>query len=61
LGDRVLVLSTQPAKLIDDFAIEAPQPRAPGWVLRAEVRAWHDRVVEHLRAAGAKGQVRVSL
>ena len=61
LGDRVIVLSTQPAKVIDDFLIEVRQPRSAQWLDGVEVRAMHERVVGHLRAAGAHGNVRVSV
>ena len=61
LGDRVIVLSTQPAKVIDDFRIAARQPRSVEWLNGVEVREMHERVVGHLRAAGAHGNVRVSL
>ena len=61
LGDRVIVLSTQPAKIIDDFRIEARQPRSPDWLNGVEVREMHERVVGHLRAAGAHGNVRVTV
>lgn len=61
LGDRVIVLSTQPAKVIDDFRIAARQPRSTDWLNGVEVREMHERVVGHLRAAGAHGNVRVSL
>ncbi len=61
LGDRVIVLSTQPAKIIDDFRIEARQPRSADWLNGVEVREMHERVVGHLRAAGARGNMRVSV
>ncbi len=61
LGDRVIVLSTQPAKVIDDFRIQARQPRGADWLNGVEVREMHERVVGHLRAAGAHGNVRVSV
>ena len=61
LGDRVIVLSTQPAKVIDDFSIEVRQPRSAEWLNGVEVREMHERVVGHLRAAGAHGNVRVSV
>ncbi len=61
LGDRVIVLSTQPAKIIDDFQIPKLQPRSSEWLMGAEVREWHDRVVGHLRASGGRGSVRVSV
>jgi len=61
LGDRVIVLSTQPARIIDDFGIGAQQPRGAKWLQGVEVREMHERVVGHLRDAGARGTMRVSL
>ena len=61
LGDRVIVLSTQPARVIDDFTIGEPQPRSTDWLAGTEVRVMHDRVVGHLRASGGRGNMRVSV
>ncbi len=61
LGDRVIVLSTQPARVIDDFRIDVRQPRSAQWLDGVEVKVMHERVVGHLRAAGAHGNVRVSV
>ena len=61
LGDRVIVLSTQPARVIDDFRIDVQQPRSAQWLDGVEVKAMHERVVGHLRAAGGHGNVRVSV
>lgn len=61
LGDRVIVLSTQPARIIDDFEIGELKPRGQNWLSSAEVRVMHDRVVGHLRASGGHGNLRVSV
>ena len=61
LGDRVIVLSTQPARIIDDFDINVPQPRGQDWLMSADARVMHERVVGHLRASGSRGNVRVSV
>ena len=61
LGDRVIVLSTQPARVIDDFIVPQLQPRSAEWLASAEVRMLHERVVGRLRAAGGHGNVRVSV
>jgi ABC-type nitrate/sulfonate/bicarbonate transport system ATPase subunit len=61
LGDRVIVLSTQPARVIDDFAVTELQPRSQEWLMSADVRMLHERVVGHLRASGSHGNVRVSV
>jgi ABC-type nitrate/sulfonate/bicarbonate transport system ATPase subunit len=31
LGDRVIVLSTQPARVADDFVVGEPRPRSAAW------------------------------
>ncbi len=61
LGNRVIVLSTQPARIIDDFDIYEPMPRSHEWLTGSAGRALHDRVVGHLRATGGGGNVRVSV
>lgn len=61
VGDRVIVLSTQPARVIDDFRINTLLPRNDDWLMGADVRQMHERVVTHLRAAGSRGNVRVTV
>lgn len=61
VGDRVIVLSTQPARVIDDFRVSSLLPRNDEWLMSQEVRQLHERVVGHLRAAGARGNMRVSV
>jgi ABC-type nitrate/sulfonate/bicarbonate transport system ATPase subunit len=61
LGDRVIVLSMQPARVIDDFDIYERQPRGQEWLMSTQVREMHDRVVGHLRATGTSGNVRITV
>jgi len=61
LGDRVIVLSTQPATIIDDIELSAPQPRSQEWLMTADMRAMHERIVSRLRAADGGGNIRVSV
>ena len=61
LADRVIVLSTQPATIIDDIEITAAQPRSPEWLMTTEVRALHERVLGRLRKADGGGNIRVSV
>ncbi|HSW06763.1 ABC transporter ATP-binding protein [Aquabacterium sp.] len=61
LGDRVIVLSTQPARIIDDFTITERQPRSQQWLMGADVRVMYERVVAHLRASGGRGNMRVTV
>ena len=60
LGDRVLVLSASPAKIVDDFAITEPRPRSDAWLLSSEVVQLKERVLQRLHGAKGHGQVRVS-
>jgi len=60
LGDRVLVLSTQPATIADDFLIDEPRPRSALWQRSTEAVEMEERILKQLHASG-KGQVRVSL
>jgi ABC-type nitrate/sulfonate/bicarbonate transport system ATPase subunit len=61
LGDRVIVLSTQPARIADDFYISEPRPRSSAWQRSGEAVAFEERILDKLHAAGGKGQVRVSV
>ncbi len=61
LGDRVIVLSTQPAKIAADFTIEEPRPRSAVWQRSTEAVKMEERILEMLHdASGSRGQVRVS-
>ena len=60
LGDRVVVLSSQPAKIADDFEITEPRPRPATWRRSSEAVRLEERILDHLHAGG-QGQVRVSL
>ena len=61
LGDRVIVLSSQPATIADDFAIRVPRPRDAHWLATPEAQDMQDRVLNRLHAAPGKGSVRVSV
>ncbi len=62
LGDRVIVLSTQPARVADDFTIDAPRPRSSAWQRSAEAIRFQDRVLTQLhQASPGKGAVRVTV
>ena len=60
LGDRVIVLSHSPAKVVDDFTIEEQRPRSDAWLMSTTVVQMKDRVLERLHGAKGHGQVRVS-
>jgi ABC-type nitrate/sulfonate/bicarbonate transport system ATPase subunit len=61
LGDRVVVLSTQPARIADDFTIATPKPRDSGWLRMPEAAALEQRILSRLHQATGKGNVRVSV
>jgi ABC-type nitrate/sulfonate/bicarbonate transport system ATPase subunit len=61
VGDRVIVLSSHPARIADDFPILAPRPRGEAWIRSAEGEALQSRILGQLRTASGHGQVRVSV
>jgi ABC-type nitrate/sulfonate/bicarbonate transport system ATPase subunit len=61
LGDRVVLLSTQPARVADDFTITEPRPRSTLWLRSTEAKGYEERILEQLHAGGGKGSVRVSV
>lgn len=61
LGDRVVVLSTQPARIADDFEIATPKPRDTGWLRMPEAVALEQRILSRLHQAAGKGNVRVTV
>ena len=64
LGDRVVVLSTPPAKVAADFTIDEPRPRSENWLRSTEGSSMAGRVIEQLRGghgASGGGQVRVTV
>lgn len=62
LGDRVVVLSTQPAKIADDFIINETRPRSALWLRSAEAMRLEERVLGQLHTSvSGRGAVRVSV
>lgn len=62
LGDRVITLSTQPARVADDFRITEARPRSSVWARSTEVVKMEERILNLLHAASqGKGQVRVTI
>ncbi len=61
LGDRVVVLSTQPARIADDFEINTPKPRDSGWLRMPEAMALEQRILSRLHQAAGRGNVRVTV
>lgn len=61
LGDRVIVLSAQPAKVADDFPITAPRPRTAAWQRSDEAVRMEQRILSLLHKSPGKGTVRVTI
>jgi ABC-type nitrate/sulfonate/bicarbonate transport system ATPase subunit len=61
LGDRVIVLSSQPARVADDFLVAEARPRTAEWQRSEPGRALEQRILTHLVQSGTRGQVRVSI
>jgi ABC-type nitrate/sulfonate/bicarbonate transport system ATPase subunit len=61
LGDRVVVLSVGPARIVDDFEIAEPRPRTALWQRSTATTKLEERILGHLHAAGGHGQVRVTV
>lgn len=62
LGDRVIVLSTQPAKVADDFSIAEARPRSGAWQRSAEALRLEERILNQLhKVSPGKGSLRVSV
>lgn len=62
LADRVVVLSSQPARVAVDFTIEEPRPRSSLWQRSTEAVRMEERILEMLHdTSGSRGQVRVSV
>lgn len=63
LGDRVTVLSTQPARVALDLTISAPRPRSESWLRTREATQLSEQIMDNLRheRSGPGGQVRVTV
>jgi ABC-type nitrate/sulfonate/bicarbonate transport system ATPase subunit len=62
LGDRVIVLSAQPARVVDDFAIAEPRPRSVAWQGSSGALALKQRILDQLHTTSpGKGSVRVTV
>jgi ABC-type nitrate/sulfonate/bicarbonate transport system ATPase subunit len=61
LGDRVIVLSTRPARIAADFFISEPRPRTTTWQRSTEAVEMEEQILEQLHQSAGRGQVRVSI
>jgi NitT/TauT family transport system ATP-binding protein len=53
LADRILVLSTRPARIVADMAVTAPKPRPDSWLRSPECAELEQRIITLIRAATA--------
>ena len=62
LGDRVITLSTQPARVADDFTIAEPRPRSAIWQRSTEAVKMEERILGLLHNANpVRGTVTVTV
>lgn len=61
LGDRVVVLSTRPARVAADLLIAEPRPRSVIWHRSTEAQRLEERVLGVLHNGTGHGHVRVSV
>jgi ABC-type nitrate/sulfonate/bicarbonate transport system ATPase subunit len=62
LGDRVIVLSTQPARIADDFKIAEPRPRTAAWHRSTAGTKLEQRILDQLHTKSvAPGKIQVSV
>lgn len=61
LGDRVVTLSTQPARIADDFTIAEPRPRSVDWLRTTEAVKMEERILAQLHSASGRGEVRITI
>ncbi len=60
LGDRVIVLSSSPATVVDDIAVNEARPRSDAWLMSSPIQSLKDRILSRLHSSPGRGQVRVS-
>ena len=63
IGDRIVALSTKPARIAADLTISQPRPRSDLWLRSTEATQIEAKIIQILRAdhAGEKGNLRVSV
>jgi ABC-type nitrate/sulfonate/bicarbonate transport system ATPase subunit len=64
VADRVLVLSTRPARIVADLPISAPKPRSEAWLRSPESTQLEQKIFGLIRgatAAGAHGTLTVDV
>ena len=62
LGDRVIVLSSQPAKVANDFTIDVRRPRSTDWLRSSQATQLEEGILKQLHKASlGRGSVRVTV
>lgn len=62
LADRIIVLSTQPARIAADIVLTETRPRSPDWRRSPEARRIEEEILGHLhRSSAGKGQIRMTI
>jgi ABC-type nitrate/sulfonate/bicarbonate transport system ATPase subunit len=61
LGDRVITLSTKPARVADDFTIAEPRPRSADWLRTTEAVKMEERILAQLHSSSGRGEVRITI
>jgi NitT/TauT family transport system ATP-binding protein len=51
IADRVIVLSTRPARVVIDLTIVAPKPRSDAWLASSEARGFEEQIISRIREA----------
>ena len=56
LADRILVLSTRPARIVADMAVTAAKPRGDSWLRSSECIELEQRIITLIRSAGSQNK-----
>jgi ABC-type nitrate/sulfonate/bicarbonate transport system ATPase subunit len=61
VGDRVRVMSTPPATIVEDFPIEIDHSMRGSWILTSQAREMEKRILDRLHDSKGMGQVRITV
>lgn len=61
LGDRIIVLSTQPARIAADLAVSEPRPRSAAWRRSTEATRLQEQILEFLHQSTVRSSLRISV
>ncbi len=57
LSDRVVVMAARPGRVVEEVAIDAPRPRAPGFMVTPEFSRYARRLQDGLLRASGEGEM----